>query len=112
MPTVREETAYEGGVAGPLIVAGPGIEAGAVKNPLAHAVDLFATIIELGHGDTSSAVPQGIEIDSASMKPHLLTSETKSARDWVLTEIRFGPQASFAMRDERYKLVIKNKQEE
>ena len=40
-------SSYEGGLAVPLIVAGPGVAAGAECDRLVHVTDLFATIVEL-----------------------------------------------------------------
>ena len=101
-------TVYEGGVAVPLIIAGPGIEEGQVRRPLAHAVDLFSTIVELAGGTTATSE----SIDSVSMTPYLLGTDTASARDWVLTEITFGRVPSRAVRNERYKLILQNGQQE
>jgi len=98
-------TVYEGGVAVPLIVAGPGIDAGGVRKPLAHVVDLFATIVELAGGTVADAVPGGTVIDSVSMVPYLSGANHNIGRDWVLTEITFGRIASRGIRNERFKLI-------
>ncbi len=105
-------TVYEGGVAVPLIVAGPGIDAGQVSKPLAHVVDLFATIIELAGGSVARTVSAYTAIDSVSMTPYLTASVSRSRRDWVLTEITFGLAPSRAIRNERYKLILQKDREE
>ncbi len=105
-------TVYEGGVAVPLIIAGPNIDGGQVRRPLAHAVDLFATIIELAGGTVADNVPDSIAIDSVSMTPYLSGSITTNRRDWVLTEITFGLALSRAIRNERYKLILQKGQQE
>ena len=105
-------TVYEGGVTVPLIVAGPGIDAGQVRKPLAHVVDLFATIIELAGGTVAKNVTAYTAIDSVSMTPYLSGSGSGSRRDWVLTEITFGLAPSRAIRNERYKLILQKDQQE
>ena len=111
-PARVKMTVYEGGVAVPLIVAGPGIDAGQMRKPLAHVVDLFATIIELAGSTVTKNVPDHTAIDSVSMMPWLSGSATGSRRDWVLTEITFGLAPSRAIRNERYKLILQNEQQE
>ncbi len=105
-------TVYEGGVAVPLIVAGPGIDAGQVRKPLAHVVDLFATIIELAGGSVARNVSAYTAIDSVSMTPYSMASVSGNRRDWVLTEITFGLAPSRAIRNERYKLILQKDQQE
>ena len=104
-------TVYEGGVVVPLIIAGPGIAGGRMEKPLAHAVDLFGTIIELAGGTIENSIPHDIIIDSHSLTPYLFETPHR-ARDWVLTEITFGRAPSRGLRDERYKLVLKGDHEE
>lgn len=105
-------TVYEGGVAVPLFIAGPKIESGQVRRPLAHAVDLFSTIIELAGGTVTEAVPEDITVDSVSMTPYLLGAEIESKRDWVMTEITFNRLPARAIRNERYKLILQRDREE
>ena len=105
-------TVYEGGVAVPLIIAGPNIDGGQVRRPLAHVVDLFSTIIELAGGTAATTVPDDTVIDSVSMTPYLLDTNAASLRDWVLTEITFGLVPSRAIRNDRYKLIWRNDEQE
>jgi len=105
-------TVYEGGVAVPLIIAGPGIDSEQVKRPLAHAVDLFATIIELAGGTLADSTPEGAVIDSVSMVPYLFGTTNVNRRDWVMTEITFGRIPSRAIRNERYKLILQKDRQE
>ena len=105
-------TVYEGGVAVPLIIAGPKVDAGQVRRPLAHAVDLFSTIIELAGGTVRKAVPENITIDSVSIMPYLFGANVESKRDWVLTEITFNRLPARAIRNERYKLILQRDREE
>lgn len=105
-------TVYEGGVAVPLIIAGPGVDSGQVRRPVAHVVDLFATIIEIAGGTVAEAVPGDIVIDAVSIKPLLSGSVDPGMRDWVMTEIKFGGTQSRAIRNERYKLILQNSLQE
>src|SRR6185436_5235016 len=67
-----KSTLYEGGIKVPMIIAGP-----VVVNPnrtnatLVHAVDLFATILELAGTSERATVPAGVTIDSRSIVPAL-----------------------------------------
>ncbi len=105
-------TVYEGGVAVPLFIAGPKVESGQVRRPLAHAVDLFATIIELAGGTVADAVPDNRVVDSVSMTPYLTGVDIESKRDWVITEITFSLVPARAIRNERYKLILQRDLEE
>ena len=96
----------------PLIIAGPDVDSGQVQRPLAHAVDLFATIIELAGGAMTDAAPENTAIDSVSMVPYLSGADTESRRDWVMTEITFGRIPARAIRNEKYKLILQRGQEE
>ena len=111
-PARVKMTVYEGGVNVPLIVTGPGISGGRVERPLAHVVDLFATVLELAEADLESVLPQSLDIDSVSMAPYLFEESLPSQRSWVLTEGRVGDFAGTAVRDERYKLLVMNDREE
>lgn len=61
-------------------------------------------IIFLGDNDTV--------IDSVSMTQYLLDTNAASPRDWVLTEITFGLVPSRAIRNDRYKLIWRNDEQE
>ena len=105
-------TVYQGGIEVPLIVTGPGIAAGRVERPLAHAVDLFATILELAEVDIDAALPGDLAIDSVSIADHFHEENLPSRRSWVLSEGTLGAVVGTAIRDERYKLVVINEREE
>lgn len=53
-------TVWEGGLRVPLLVAGPGIKAGAFSHVRASTVDILPTVLELA-GIKSDALPKGIE---------------------------------------------------
>lgn len=105
-------TVYQGGIEVPLIVTGPGIAAGRVERPLAHAVDLFATILQLAELNPDEVLPDDLAIDSVSMADHLFQENLPSQRSWVLSEGTLGSVVGTAIRDERYKLVVINEREE
>ena len=99
-------TPYEGGVSVPLIVSGPGIPAGQEKRVLGHAVDLFATIIELAEGDVSELVPAETRLDSVSLKRVLIEYDANGPRSWVFAEQSLGPSTHDLIRNETYKLIV------
>lgn len=107
-------TVYEGGVRVPFIVAGPGVRANAVNSSLAHAVDLFDTVVELAGGDAQTA-RQGRTIDSQSFAGQLLSQQDAPARQWNYTDLnispRFGGHIS-AIRNDAYKLITRPDKEE
>ena len=107
-------TVYEGGINVPLIVTGPGISGGRVEQPLAHVVDLFATVLELAGADAAGVLPESLVIDSVSMAPYLFQADLPSRRSWVLSEGLMGGGAfgGTAIRDERYKLLVMPDREE
>lgn len=105
-------TVYQGGIEVPLIVTGPGIAAGRVERPLAHVVDLFATILELAEVNPEEVLPDDLAIDSVSIADHLFEENLPSRRSWVLSEGTLGSEVGTAIRDERYKLVVINEREE
>jgi arylsulfatase A-like enzyme len=103
-----KSTLYEGGVKVPMIIAGPAIVSpGRTNTTLVHAVDLFATILELAGTSVSATVPANVTIDSRSIVP-VLQNQTDTSRR-VYTEL-FGDnimnnQDGRALRDSRYKLI-------
>jgi arylsulfatase B len=108
-PKIRaKDTLYEGGVHVPLIISGPAVVSpGRTNETLAHAVDLFATILEMAGSSTGGIVPPGITLDSQSLMPALQTTNSFSRRAYV--EL-FGSTisnnvAGQALRDDRYKLI-------
>ena len=78
-------TAYESGVRVPLVIRGPGIDAGGRSDEFVHGVDLFATILDLAGLDAPSSVPNRegdgmVSTDSLSLAPILFDGES-SLRD-------------------------------
>ncbi|MFL2553309.1 MAG: sulfatase-like hydrolase/transferase [Candidatus Rariloculaceae bacterium] len=110
-------TIYEGGVNTPLIITGPGIEPGTVPDALVNASDLFVTIMEMAGIDVQATVPDEVTYDSVSFMPVLADADTPSPRDWLYVDEFFGgfagvESADYAMRNERYKLLRFNGEEE
>lgn len=103
-------TVYNGGIAAPLIIAGPGIGAGRVSDGLVKTVDLYATIVEMSGRELDQTVPDGREVDSVSMVPYLSESSLPSIRAFNYTE--YTPYSlrrnagEYAIRDARYKYVV------
>jgi len=103
-------TIYEGGVNTPLIITGPGIEPGTVPDALVNSSDLFLTIMEMAGIDPDETIPDDVTHDSVSFMPVLSNPEGPSPRDWIYVDEFFGgfagvETADYAMRNERYKLL-------
>lgn len=112
-PQRAKMTTYEGGVRVPLIIRGPGIEAGTTIPYMAHVVDLFATILELAAGDNESVIPADRPIDAVSLVPYLHGSADEQLREWNYSSVRMGAMRdSRALRNSEYKLIINNGNEE
>ena len=100
---------YQKGVSVPFIISGP-----TVVNPnrssdaLVNTVDLFATALELfGYSNWQSQIPSNKPVDSKSLMPILLNTET-SVREWTFTEVFKDtptPGDGKAMRNTEYKLI-------
>ena len=105
-PNKVKGTPYEGAVNVPLIVKGPGIRAGQEKHILGHAVDLFATIIELAGGTPADLVPAETRLDSVSLRRVLLEDDATGPRSWVFAEQSLGPSSHDLIRNAEYKLIL------
>jgi arylsulfatase A-like enzyme len=115
-PNHAKGTVYEGGVNVPLIVAGPGVARNRASDALVNSVDMFATIIEMAKIDPGTAVPADDVIDSVSFLPYLSAPDKPSIRDWIYADTFTAEQGveggQYAIRNDRYKLVVHNGQEE
>ncbi len=103
-------TVYQGGVNVPLIVSGPGVTEGGVSEALINSVDLYATMLEMAEADVAEAVPSRVHQDSVSFFPYLARPDLPSMRDWVYADVFSGsfaglPDANYTIRNERYKLL-------
>ncbi|MCB9699059.1 MAG: sulfatase-like hydrolase/transferase [Alphaproteobacteria bacterium] len=108
-PRKAKGTLFEGGTNVPLIVVGPGVFGGGTTDALVHVVDLLPTIAEWAGVDPKRT---GRPLDGVSFAPVLRDPTSAGARTTVYTE-RFSPPGpppyrseSFAIRDERYKLMV------
>lgn len=105
-----KNSVYEGGVNVPLIVTGPGVERNTVSEALVNSTDLFFTIMEMAGIDPQETVPAGITTDSVSFLSALSNPGAPSPREWIFADVFRGDSgrsdlASYAMRDEQYKLL-------
>jgi arylsulfatase A-like enzyme len=74
-----------GGTRVPMFIAGPGIEGGRRSDAPVHAVDVFATVLDLVGADLT-VLPADVAEDSVSIAP-LLSDDAPFGRDWNLSEI-------------------------
>ncbi len=98
---------YQGGTKVPLVIAGPSVTSPGTTNltPV-HAVDLFATILELA-GTNTGVVPAGVAIDSRSFAATLNGTSDQTRR--IYTEVfDTNPLTAAdgrALQDSRWKLI-------
>ncbi|MBN1276653.1 MAG: sulfatase-like hydrolase/transferase [Deltaproteobacteria bacterium] len=109
-------TAYESGALVPMAVKGPGIRAGASSETMAHAVDIFSTVLSLAGLEAPQQVSNSegngmVPLDSVSLTPVLFGGKD-TVRDpingYVLTEsinIMTGGTPHIGARNMNYKLV-------
>jgi arylsulfatase A-like enzyme len=88
---VGKGTLYEGAIRVPLIMSGPGIEAGAVRDQLVANVDLAPTIL-----DFTSAEPD-LDPDGSSLVPIAIDGSAADQRSYLL-ELQDVPGVSDAAR--------------
>ena len=70
-----KETIYEGGTRVPLIIAGPAVSSpNRTSTVPVHAVDLYATILEMAGIDVIATQPSSNPVDSRSLMPVLLNT--------------------------------------
>ena len=102
-------TIYQGGVAVPLFVTGPGVANGST-DALVNSTDMFMTIMEMAGIDASETVPSQVVHDSVSFMPYLSDPSLASMRDYAYVDNFSGnfagvADANFAIRDQNYKLL-------
>lgn len=92
---------YEGSVRVPLIIAGPQIRRGAVVDDLVSLVDLFPTLMDVGHIDHPS------DLDGVSLMPLLRGEEDAARPDYALSEFHGTslPTGTFMLRHGPWKYV-------
>jgi arylsulfatase A-like enzyme len=115
-PNHAKGTVYEGGVNVPLIITGPAVAHDRVSGALVNSTDLFSTILDMAGIDTQTTVPKTVTLDSVSIFQALSAPEAPSRRTWIYAD-NFSPNEGiehgrYAIRGERYKLIVSNGQEE
>ncbi|MCC7494256.1 MAG: sulfatase [Fimbriimonadaceae bacterium] len=81
-------TEYAGGLRVPLIVAGPGVQAGAWQTAPVSLTDLFPTVLDY----TATALPRPVH--GRSLRPLLEGRPGASGHDLVVGEVHFGRGAA------------------
>ena len=101
---------YNGGVAVPFIVAGPGVAAGETSYALVNSTDLYATILEMAGVDIDEAVPDNVTLDTVSLMPYLADPDRESIRDTIYADAfttDLGVKSGeYAIRGPRYKFLV------
>lgn len=106
-----KSTLYEGGIKVPMIIAGPTVvNPNRTNTTLVHAVDLFATILELAGTSAGATVPANVTLDSKSVVSALRGQTDESRRVYVdlFGDNIVSGQDGRCLRDARYKLIRLN----
>ncbi len=88
---------YDGGMHVPLVVRGPKLKAGTVRNDLVEQIDLAATSLALA-GIPKPATMQGREVFAANYEPRRYVFSARDRADETVEHMR-------AVRSERYKYI-------
>ena len=107
--TRAKGSVYQDGISVPFIISGPSVNnPGRISNALVNTQDIFATVLELfGFMDWKKAIPNEKPVDSKSLLPIILYSDT-SIREWSFSEVFKNTPAQFdgkTMRNEEFKLI-------
>jgi len=109
-PGGAKGSVYNGGVAVPFIVTGPGVPEGRVSDALVNSTDLFATILEMAGLDVDQSIPDDVVLDSVSMMPYLSSPELPSIRGTIYADnftTTLGVKSgAYAIRGEQYKVLV------
>ena len=101
---------YNGGVAVPFLIAGPGVAEGKTSYALANSTDLYATFLEMAGIDMNNAVPDGVQLDSVSLMPYMADPDRDSTREWIYADAfttDLGVKSGeYAIRGPRYKFLV------
>lgn len=100
-----KRTAYEQGIRVPMIVKGPAnlvVSPGRECAHLVHAIDVFATILDVMRGNQSLAIP-GVTTDSVSFRPYLQVPDAAARRSDIFCQVfnPSGPSGTPRIRDIR-----------
>jgi arylsulfatase B len=105
--TKAKDTVFEGGLKVPLVIAGPTVtNPGRTNDTLVHAVDVFATILDMAGINLKSTVPTNVVVDSQSVLGAVQTTSNLVRHVYVE---KFGtstptPDAR-ALRNSQFKLI-------
>ncbi len=103
-------TVYNGGVAVPFLIAGPGVDRGQTSDALVNSTDLYATILEMAGIEMTVAVPADITLVSVSLMPYLSAPSRDSIRDWIYVDAFRTEQGvkngEYAISNGRFKFLV------
>ena len=104
-----KDTLYEGGVRVPFLIRGPGVVSpGRTEAGFVHAVDLYATILELAGMSIASTVPASVTLDSQSLLPIMGNQPVTRSKNFSEEFDSATPTlGGFALRDDQFKLIRK-----
>ena len=77
---------YNGGVAVPFLVTGPGVARGETSTALVNSTDLYATLLEMAGIELDEAVSPDIPLDTVSLMPYLSDPGRESIREWIYAD--------------------------
>ncbi len=101
---------YNGGVAVPFLVAGPGVARGKTSTALVNSTDLYATLLEMAGIELDEAVSPDIPLDTVSLMPYLSDPGRESIREWIYADAfrtELGVKSGeYAIRNARYKFLV------
>lgn len=107
-PGGGKDTLYEGGIKVPMVISGPAVvNPGRTNDTLVHAVDVFATILEMAGMNLSATVPTNVTIDSQSLLAALSGTNTLSRLVYAEKFDTNAPTSADGrvLRNTRYKLI-------
>ena len=102
-------TLTQGGIAVPMMIAGPGVQGGRALSQMVSVVDIFATLLE-GAGVDPAAQAPDVTFDSVSLWPLLSGESDAEVHTHIVAElfgntVRDTADIGKAIRNERYKLI-------
>ncbi|MEO5803241.1 MAG: sulfatase-like hydrolase/transferase [Verrucomicrobiota bacterium] len=108
LSTRGKDTLYEGGIHVPFIIRSPSVvNPGRTNDTPVHAVDVFATILELATINVAATVPTNISIDSRSLLPMLQSTSAVTRYSYSEKFDTNAPVASDGrtLRNAEFKLI-------
>ena len=109
-PGYAKGTVYNGGVAVPFLVTGPGVARGKTSDSLVNSTDLYATLLDMVGIDIEKAVPADVTLDSVSLMPYLSDPDRESIRESIYADAfttDLGVKSGeYAIRNGQYKFLV------